>query len=161
MTPRIDHRVVAPGATRTLLGLETYVHESGLDPTLLHLIKCRASQINGCAYCLDMHTKDARAGGETEQRLYALPAWRDAPFYSSQERAALAWTEAVTRIDRGPVSDRVYNQARQHFTERDLVDLTVAVIAINSWNRLNVALGAEAGTYQVGARIQPVVGGEP
>ena len=150
MTQRIDHQAVAPGATQALLGLEAYVHGSGLESSLLHLIKTRASQINGCAHCLDMHTKDARAGGETEQRLYALSAWRDAPFYSERERAALAWTEAVTLIARGPVPEPVYGHSREHFSERELVDLTVAIIAINGWNRLNVAMATEAGSYRVG-----------
>ncbi len=148
MTPRIDHRRAAPGAGRALLGVEEYVHASGLESGLLHLIKARASQLNGCAYCLDMHTKDARADGDTEQRLYLLPAWREAPFYTERERAALAWTEAVTLVNQQPVSDQVYDAVRRQFSERELVDLTMAVIAINGWNRLNVALRTEAGAYQ-------------
>ena len=139
MSTRIDVNKVAPGAFRAIFGLEKYVHESGLELSLLHLIKMRASQINGCAYCLDMQSKDARAAGETEQRLYVLNAWREAPFYTERERAALAWTEALTLISENHVPDEIYNEVRQHFTEKELADLSLAVVAINGWNRLSIA----------------------
>lgn len=145
---RIVPEKVAPGAREALYALQKYIHASGLEPALLDLIDLRASQINGCAFCLDMHTKDARARGETEQRLYAISVWRDAPFFTGRERAALAWTEAVTELGRDHVPDEVYESVRPHFTEKELVDLTLAVIAINSWNRLNVAFRREAGGYQ-------------
>ncbi len=149
MEQRIDYRRVAPGVTEAMRALERYVRESGLEPTLLELVKVRASQINGCAYCLDMHTKDARARGESEQRLYALSAWREAPFYTDRERAALAWTEALTLVAVDHVPDAVYEEARRHFTEKELVDLTVAVVAINGWNRLAIALRSPVpGSYQ-------------
>ena len=131
-----------------MLGLEKYVGSSRLESTLLNLVKTRASQINGCAWCLDMHTKDARAEGETEQRLYALPAWRETPFYTPRERAALAWTEAVTLVSEGHVPDDVYEETRKNFTEKELVDLTLAVVAINGWNRLNVAFRTVPGDYR-------------
>ncbi len=146
--PRIEHRKVAPLAIEALVGVENYVRSSNLEPSLLHLVRTRASQLNGCAYCLDIHTKDARAIGETEQRLYALSAWRETPFYSKRERAALAWTEAVTNIADGHVPDEVYENARQQFSEKELVDLTVAIIAINGWNRLNISMRAVPGSYQ-------------
>jgi AhpD family alkylhydroperoxidase len=149
---RIEYGKVAPGALQAMSGLESYVHASGLEPSLLELVKTRASQMNGCAFCLDMHTKDARAAGETEQRLYVLPAWREAPFYSERERAALAWTEAVTRLDQGHVPDEVYETARSQFSERELVDLTMAVVAINGWNRLSVSMRSAVGGYQPRAR---------
>ena len=123
----------------------------GLESSLLELVKTRASQINGCAYCLDMHTKDARAHGETEQRLYALPAWAETPFFTDRERAALAWTEAVTLVSETHVPDDVYELARQHFNEKELVDLTLAVVAINGWNRLSIAFRSVPGTYQPAA----------
>ncbi|MCL6453999.1 MAG: carboxymuconolactone decarboxylase family protein [Alicyclobacillus sp.] len=148
MEPRIDYAKVAPGAVRAMYGLETYVRESGLEHSLLELVKTRASQINGCAYCLDMHTKDARAAGETEQRLYALPAWRETPFYTDRERAALAWTEAVTNVVDGHVPDDVYEEARNQFTEEELVNLTMAIVAINGWNRLAISMRAVPGTYR-------------
>ena len=150
MSTRIDYNKVAPGAFRAMFGLERYVRDSGLEPSLLHLIKMRASQINGCAYCLDMHSKDARAGGETEQRLYVLNAWREAPFYNERERAALAWTEALTLIAENHVPDEIYNEVRQHFSEKELADLSLAVIAINGWNRLSISFRAEPGIYQPG-----------
>ena len=150
MSTRIDYNKVAPGAFRAMFGLEKYVHECGLEQSLLHLIKMRASQINGCAYCLDMHSKDARAEGETEQRLYVLNAWREAPFYTERERAALAWTEALTLIAEDHVPDEIYNEVRQHFSEQELVNLSLAVIAINGWNRLAISFRSEAGTYQRG-----------
>ncbi|HET7584544.1 MAG TPA: carboxymuconolactone decarboxylase family protein [Gemmatimonadaceae bacterium] len=151
MPRRISYDKVAPGAMHAMLGLERYVRESGLEHSLLHLVKMRASQINGCAYCLDMHSKDARADGETEQRLYVLNAWREAPFYTPRERAALAWTEAVTRIGDG-VSDELLASVREHFNEKELADLTMAIVAINGWNRLAISLGADVGSYQPAAR---------
>ncbi len=148
MEPRVDFMKVGQGAFNALLGVEKYIHGSGLEPTLLHLIKIRASQINGCAYCIDMHWKDARVDGETEQRLYGLDAWEESPYYSERERAALAWTEAVTNIHEGHVPDSVYEWVRESFTEKELVDLTLAITAINSWNRLNIAARTVPGTYQ-------------
>ena len=147
MDQRINYSKVAPEGIRALGGLETYLRSSGLEPDLLNLIKTRASQLNGCAYCIDMHTKDARARGETEQRLYALPAWRATPFYTDRERAALAWTEAVTLISEGPIPDTLYEEARHYFSEREVVDLTLSLVAINGWNRLNVAARTPAGDY--------------
>lgn len=132
------------GAVQAMLALQRYVNESGLEHSLLELVKMRASQINGCARCLDMHARDARAAGETEQRLYLLDAWRDAPsFYTDRERAALEWTEAVTKITEGHVPDAVYESVRAHFTEQEIVNLTLAVVAINGWNRLNIAFRVE------------------
>ena len=129
-------------------GLERYVRSSGLEPSLLELVKLRASQINGCGYCLDMHSKDARARGETEQRIYVLSAWREAPFYTARERAALAWTEALTKIADTEITDALYDSARAQFSEKELVDLTMAVITINGWNRLSMSFGTEVGSYQ-------------
>jgi AhpD family alkylhydroperoxidase len=153
MERRINYSKVAPEAIRALGGLETYLRSTGLEPDLLNLIKTRASQLNGCAYCIDMHTKDARAGGETEQRLYALPAWRGTPFYTDRERAALAWSEAVTLISQGPVPDTLYAEARRHFSEKELVDLTLALVAINGWNRLAIPFRTVPGTYQPKAPV--------
>ena len=127
MEPRIHYKSVAPGAYRAMAGLEAYLRECSLEKPLRELVKLKASQINGCAFCIDMHSKDARAGGETEQRLYALSAWRETPFFSDRERAALAWTEAVTMVGQTHVPDEVYEQARAHFEEKELVDLTLAV----------------------------------
>jgi len=154
MKARIDAAKVAPGAFHAMLGLEQYLHQSELGVPLLLLIKLRASQINGCAYCIDMHWKDLRAAGENEQRLYGLDAWRESPYYSDRERAALAWTEAVTLITDGHVSDAVYEEVRPHFSEKELADLTLAVATINSWNRLAISLRAEAGKYQPQAKVQ-------
>jgi AhpD family alkylhydroperoxidase len=148
MDQRINYGKLAPEGIRALGGLETYLRDSGLDPGLLDLVKTRASQLNACAYCVDMHTKDARARGETEQRLYALPAWRATPFYTDQERAALAWTDSVTLISHGPVPDTIYEEARRHFLEKELVDLTLALVAINGWNRLSIAFRTVPGTYR-------------
>ncbi|CAL1240431.1 carboxymuconolactone decarboxylase family protein [Candidatus Methylocalor cossyra] len=148
MTARIDYQKVAPGALRPLVELEKQVEQSGLEPALLGLVKIRASQINGCAYCVDMHTKDARALGETEQRLYALCVWRDTPFYTERERAALAWTEAVTLVAEDQVPDEVFAETRRHFTESELVHLTLAVIAINAWNRIAISFRSVPGSYQ-------------
>jgi AhpD family alkylhydroperoxidase len=145
---RIDYYNVAPGSVKAVYGLERYLSGSELEPPLVELVKLRASLMNGCAYCVDVHTKDARARGETEQRLFAVPVWRDTPFFSPRERAALAWTEAVTDIGRGGVSDALYDEARAQFTDKELVDLTVAVIAINAWNRLAVTFRPVVGSYK-------------
>ena len=140
-----------PDALKPLLALADYVRNSGIEQNLVELVLMRASQLNGCAYCLDMHSKDARAAGETEQRLYVLQAWREAPFYSARERAALAWCEAVTRLDPiHGVSDEVYQQARAEFSEEELIDLNMAIILINSWNRIAIPSRAEPGHYQPG-----------
>lgn len=147
MQERMDYGAVAPGAEDAMRGLQHYVDRSGLEPGLLELVKTRASQLNGCAYCVDMHTKDARAGGESEQRLYALPVWRETPFFTDRERAALAWTESVTLLPGNGVTDEQYREAGRHFSERQLVDLTMAVIAINGWNRLSVTFRTVPGTY--------------
>jgi AhpD family alkylhydroperoxidase len=148
MQPRINTRSVSPGALKAMLGLETYLHQSGLDTKLLDLINLRVSQINGCAYCLDMHWKDLRAAGETEQRLYGLDAWRESPYYTDRERAAFAWVEAVTLVRDWHVPDDVFEEAHRHFNDKELADLTLGVVAINAWNRLNIAFRTEAGTYQ-------------
>ena len=148
MSTRIDYDKVAPAAFRAMYGLERYVHGCGLEASLLELVKMRASQINGCAFCLDMHSKDARAGGETEQRLYLLNAWRETSFFTDRERAALAWTESLTLVSENHVPDDVYQEARQHFSEEELVNLSLAVVAINGWNRLAIAFRSQAGTYQ-------------
>lgn len=148
MTARMSWHETAPGALRAMRTVEVYANGSGLEPTLLELVRLRASYLNGCAFCVDMHMKDARAAGEAEQRLYAVPLWRETPFYSPRERAALAWTEAVTLIGREGVPDALYEEARAHFTEAELVNLTMMVIAINGWNRLQVAFRVEPGSYQ-------------
>ena len=149
MKPRFN-LATAPEAYRAMAGLEGYLKRSGLEPNLLHMLKLRASQINGCAYCIDMHWKDARAAGETEQRLYGLAAWQESPYYSDRERAAFAWTEAVTNLADGHVSDAAYDAARAHFGEKELADLTWAVAAINAWNRVAIAARAEPGKYTPG-----------
>ena len=148
MQPRLDYKTIAPGAFEAMRGLESYVRQSGLEPSLLELVRTRASQINHCAYCLDMHTKDARAAGESEQRLYSLSAWRESPFYTERERAGLSWTEAVTRLSDGSVPDELYQAVRRHFTEKEIVDLTMAVVAINGWNRFAISFRSVPGTYQ-------------
>ena len=149
---RVDWNAVAPDVLDALQGLGKCVYksgrEAGLERSLLHLVYLRASQINGCAWCIDMHTKDARAEGETEQRLYLVSAWREAPFFTPRERAALAWTEAVTLVSVDHVPDEVFDYARQHFTEKELVYLTLAIIAINGWNRLNVSMRTPVGDYR-------------
>ncbi len=148
MTQRIDYGRVAPEGLAAMLGLEKYARGSGLEHGLLELVKTRASQLNACAYCLDMHTKDARAAGESEQRLYALAAWREAPFFSDRERAALGFAEALTRVGENGVPDEVYEEARRHFAEKELVDLALAIVAINGWNRLAVAFRTVPGSYR-------------
>ena len=136
---------------QAMLALENHTRKSGLETSLLELVRMRSSQINGCAYCLDMHSKDARAAGETEQRLYCLPAWRETPFYSERERAALAWTEAVTLVSEEHVPDEVFELARKQFSEEELAELTLAIISINGWNRFSIAFRAPPGTYQPGS----------
>jgi len=148
MQSRLDIHKAAPQAYRAMAGLETYVRNSGLEPDLLHLVKLRASQINGCGFCIDMHTKEARADGETEQRLYALSAWQETPFFTDRERAALAWTEAVTLIGETRAPDEVYEQTRQRFSELELVNLTMAIVVINGWNRICVGFRTVPGSYE-------------
>ncbi|HET7275387.1 MAG TPA: carboxymuconolactone decarboxylase family protein [Longimicrobiaceae bacterium] len=148
MEPRIDYRTVAPDAMKTMFQFQQSVGQTDLEHNLIELVKLRASQINGCGYCLDMHSKDALAMGEDEQRIYVLSAWREAPFYSDRERAALAWTEAVTEIGKAGVSDELYEETLAQFSEKEIVDLTMIVIAINAWNRLAVPFRAEVGSYQ-------------
>ena len=150
MQPRIQYAKVAPGAMTAMLGLETYVLRCGLERSLIELVKLRASQVNGCAYCVDMHTKDARAEGETEQRLYAVSVWEETSFFTERERTALAWTEAVTLVDQEHVKDDVYQQGRGRFSETELVNLILAIIAINGWNRLAISFRTLPGTYQPG-----------
>jgi AhpD family alkylhydroperoxidase len=152
MEPRLDPRELAPDGFKSLLALETYLHRTALEKPLLHLVKLRASQINGCAYCIDMHSKDARAAGETEQRLYCLQAWRECPFYTDRERAALEWTEAVTLLTQGHVPDDVFERVSQRFQGKDLADLNFAVVAINAWNRVAVPFRAPPGSYQPAQR---------
>ncbi len=148
MEARLDLYRAAPDVLKAMAGLETAIHSARLEESLLNLVKLRASQINGCAYCVDMHSKDARAAGETEQRLYELNAWRETPFYSERERAALAWTEAVTLVSQTHVPDAVYEEVHRHFTDAELVHLTLAVVAINGWNRLAISFRAVPGTYE-------------
>ena len=151
MTARFHPASLAPDGYRAMAGLESYLARSGLEPNLVHLIKLRASQVNGCAYCIDMHWKDLRAAGETEQRLYGLDAWEESPYYSPRERAALAWTEAVTRVTDGHVPDDAYERVRAQFSDKEIADLTLAIATINAWNRLAIASRTEPGTYQPGA----------
>ena len=150
MEARIDLRHADTKVMQLLFSPERYLHGSSLGSRLQHLVKTRASQINGCAYCLDMHTKDARAEGESEQRLFALDVWRETPFFDERERAALEWTEAVTRVAETHVPDDVYERVRQHFTEPELIDLTLAITNINAWNRLNIAFRTVPGDYRPG-----------
>ena len=149
MEARLNAQQVSPAACTAMVGLETFVRKaSKLEPSLVELVKVRASQINGCAYCIDIHTKDARSEGETEQRLYALTSWRETPFFTARERAALAWTEALTLIMEGHAPDDIYELAKQSFSDEELVNLTVAVITINGWNRLAISFRSVPGTYQ-------------
>lgn len=148
MEQRINAFEKGQGAMKAMMGLEVYLAKSSIEHSLLHLIKFRVSQINGCAYCLDMHSKDLRAIGETEQRLYLLDAWREATFYTDRERAALAWAESLTKVTEGHVPDEVYEIARKQFSEEELIDLTLAVTTINAWNRISIAFRVEVGTYQ-------------
>lgn len=149
MEARLHYATLVPEPLEIMRGLETYLHGCGLEMSLIELVKTRVSQINGCAFCLDMHTKDARAAGETEQRLYLLSAWREAPFYTDRERAALAWAEAVTLIQ-NDVSDELYAETRRHFSEEELVKLNWVVVAINGWNRHAISFRSQAGKYQPG-----------
>src|SRR5579871_978811 len=152
MESRLDPDKIAPEGYKALLQVQAYInHHSGLDPSLLHLVYMRASQINGCAYCIDMHSKDARALGESEQRLYELNAWRETPFFTDKERAALEWTEAVTMISKDHAPDEVYERVKKHFNEAELVNLTLAIAQINVWNRLAISFRAVPGTYQPSA----------
>lgn len=148
MQARIDPRKASPEAMKAIGDLHAFVHNCGLDQRLLELVKLRASQINGCAWCMDMHSKELRAAGEDEQRLYLLSAWRECPFYSERERAALAWTEALTLLTEGDVPDDVFTQARAQFSEDELVKLTIAIVAINGANRINVAFRTVPGGYR-------------
>ncbi|WP_446745296.1 carboxymuconolactone decarboxylase family protein [Silvibacterium acidisoli] len=152
LTPRLDYTKASPEAVQAMYGLERVIRNSGLDPKIIELVKTRASQINGCAFCVDMHTKDARAHGETEQRLYGLSAWRETPFYSEKERAALAWTEALTNIQQGHAPDAVYEEVKQHFEEKDLMNLTIAITTINAWNRIAIGFRVLPGSYQPAAK---------
>ena len=148
MEPRIDYLKSARGAYHALLGVEHYLQQSGLEESLQNLIKLRVSQLNGCAYCIDMHWKDLRGAGESEQRLYGLDAWEESPYYTDRERAALAWSEAVTNIQEGHVPDAVFEHVKNFFNDKELADLTLAITAINSWNRLSIAARTVPGTYQ-------------
>ncbi len=154
MEQRINLAEKGFNAMKPLFSLGAYFYKSSIEKSLLDLIDFRVSQINGCAYCLDMHSKDLLADGENDQRLYVMDAWREAPFYTERERAALAWAEAVTLVSESRVPDEVYEQARKQFSEEELIDLTMGVIAINSWNRLNVAFRTTAGTYEVGQHAE-------
>ncbi|MEH6566803.1 MAG: carboxymuconolactone decarboxylase family protein [Halopseudomonas sp.] len=150
---RVDYFTAAPGVVRAMYALEGYLNKEAagadkLPKRLLELVKIRASQLNHCAYCLDMHTKDARAIGETEQRIYALSAWRETPFFDARERAALSWTEALTRLTEGLVTEEVFEEVRVHFSDRELSDLTLAIATINAWNRFGVAFAPDVGSYQ-------------
>jgi AhpD family alkylhydroperoxidase len=151
MEPRIDYRKFRPEPMQALRAMEDYIAGCGLEPRLVHLLKLRASQINGCAYCIDMHSIDARAAGETEQRLYALDAWRETPFFDERERAALAWTEALTLVAQTHVPDATYQTVREHFSEQEVVDLTYIAATINVWNRLAIALRSVPGRYRAAA----------
>jgi len=148
MKPRLNYGSIAPGVYDAMDPLDQYVVACGLEESLLHLVRLRASQLNGCAYCIDMHWKDLRALGDSEQRLYSLDAWRECPYYSDRERAALAWTEAVTLISDGHAPDDVYEEARTQLSEKELADLTCAIAAINAWNRLSIAGRLVPGAYQ-------------
>lgn len=150
MEQRINAYAKGQAALKSLYGIGAYLAKSSIEERLRNLIYFRVSQVNGCAYCLDMHSKDLRAAGETEQRLYMLDAWRESPVYTQRERAALAWAESVTSLHEGHVPDEVYEQAHAEFSEEELIDLTLAVIAINSYNRINVAFRTTAGSYQPG-----------
>ena len=148
MEPRIDVAHTRPALRQAMRNLQREVQASGLEHQLLELVKIRASQINGCAYCIDMHTKDARTMGETEQRIYALSAWEEAPFFTDRERAALEWTDVVTRVAESHVPDAAYQRVRQHFNEDELVSLTYAIVAINGWNRIAIAFRMLPGSYE-------------
>lgn len=148
MKSRLNYSEVSPDALKAMLGLEKYVHQSDLESSLIELVKMRASQLNSCAYCIDMHSKDARKAGETEQRLYALSAWHETPFFTERERAALEWTEALTKLSSTHITDELYDSVKQHFTDEEMVVLTMAIVAINGWNRLGVGFRSVVGDYQ-------------
>ena len=152
MKARLDFRKASPQGEKAMMGLHMFVRNCGLDHSLLELVKLRASQINGCAHCIDMHTKELRADGESEQRLYLLNAWRESPFYSDRERAALAWAEAVTLLPQSEVPDEVFEEAQKQFSDEELVNLTMALVAINGANRLNIAFRTVPGSHQVRRR---------
>lgn len=154
MEPRLNPYKSSPKGYQAMANLEQFVDSCGLERPLLELVKMRASQINGCAYCLDMHSKDARALGETEQRLYLLNAWRESPQYTDRERAALEWTEALTLVSESAVEDDVYERVKPHFTPEELTNLTLAIVAINGWNRLSIAFRATPGSYK--SPLQPL-----
>jgi len=147
MKQRLNYISASPEAFKAMRGLEAAVQSSGIEKSLVELVKMRASQINGCAFCIDMHWKDARAEGETEQRLYGLSAWREAPYYSDRERAALEWTEALTLVADNQVPDAVFDAVRPHFNDKELMDLTLAIVAINSWNRIAIGFRSVPGSY--------------
>jgi AhpD family alkylhydroperoxidase len=147
MQPRIDYRKYAQEAEKSMMGLEKYISECGLDHGLILLLKMRASQINGCAYCIDMHSIDARANGESEQRIYALNAWRETPFFSDRERAALQWTEAITRVAETHVPDAAFEEVKKYFSEKEVMDLTIVATVINMWNRVAISTRAVPGRY--------------
>jgi AhpD family alkylhydroperoxidase len=149
MDPRINYAEVSPEGVAGVRAMERYLATTSLEPALRELVKLRASQINGCAYCIDMHTKVARHHGETEQRLYGVTAWHETPFYSDRERAALAWTEAVTLISQNDVPDELYEATRHHFSEQEIVDLTLAIAAINTWNRLAISFRSVPGSFRI------------
>jgi AhpD family alkylhydroperoxidase len=148
MQPRFDIMAADPAAYHGMLELERYLHQTSIGMPLVHIVKLYASMINHCAYCIDMHWKDLRAIGETDQRMYGLPAWRESPYYTDRERAAFAWTEAVTLITDGFIPDAVYEEVRPHFTDKELSELTMVIVTINSWNRMSVAARTTPGTYQ-------------
>ena len=154
MTARLNYSKAAPGSVQAMYKLQKFVEESGLEHSLVELVKTRVSQMNGCAFCIDMHTKDARAMGETEQRLYALNAWRETPFFTDRERAALAWAEVITLISTTHAPDEDYDAARSQFSEEELVKLTMAIITINGWNRLAIAFREPVGSYTPQAKHQ-------
>lgn len=158
MTARLNYVHAAPDAVRAMNALQAQAEKTSLEKPLLELVRMRVSQINGCAFCLDMHSKDARAGGESEQRLYVLDAWREAPFYSERERAALAWAEATTLIATEHAPDAVYEEARRVFSERELVELTLVIVAINSWNRFSIGFRLVPGAYEPSARRRESTG---
>ena len=159
MESRISYTKAVPGVRDALLHISEHVHKSGLEESLLGLVFLRASQINGCAFCIDMHWKDLRAMGQSEEALYMLDAWRESPGYTERERAALAWTEAVTLVTEGHVADDVYAAAHKQFSDAELVNLTLAITVINSWNRMNIAFRVPAGGYRAPAKVRKV--GEP
>jgi AhpD family alkylhydroperoxidase len=156
MEERLDYAKFAPGAMKAMRGLQTYLDSTELEHSLLELVKLRASQINGCAYCVDMHSLDARAGGETEQRLYSLSVWQESPFYTERERAALLWTESLTLIAENHVPDAVYESVRKQFNEKEIADLTLAVVLINGWNRFGISFRDVPGNYQPNPRQMAV-----